>query len=123
MQRHLKYNVQGKLMVAASNRPTKTSLIDTGMKQLENWACANGPQHHSQTCLWQFSSNNRNCEYNSARHTSSRVTQADAAGAHYNTKEWRCVHRSKHEDGMVQDWPSPKKGTPNDQMGVHIGQW
>ena len=72
-------------MVAASNRPTKMSLVDTGMKQLENWAYANGLQHHSQTCLWQFNSNNRNSEYSSARHTSSRVTQADAAGTHYNT--------------------------------------
>ena len=110
-------------MVTASNRPTQTSLVDTGMKQLENWACANGLQQHSQTCLWQLSSNNRNSEYSSARHTSSSVTQTDAAGAQYNTKEWRCVHRSKHEDGMVQDWPKTKKGTANDQMGVHIGQW
>ena len=110
-------------MGTTSNKPTKTSLVDTGIKQLENWACANGLQHHSQTCLWQFRSNNHSSEYNSARHTSSRVTQAEAAGADYNTKEWRCVHRSKHEDGIVQDWPSPKKRTANDQMGVHIGQW
>ena len=60
---------------------------------------------------------------NSAWHTSSRVAQADAAGAHYNTKAWRCVHRSKHGDGMVQDRPDPKKGTKNDEMKVHIGQW
>ena len=52
-----------------------------------------------------------------------RLTQADTAGAHYNMKAWRCVHRSKHGDGMVQDWPSPKRRTENDQMGVHIGEW
>ena len=62
-------------------------------------------------------------QYSSAKHTSSRVTHADAAGKHYNTKAWRCVYRSKHEDGMVQDWPTPKEGTANDQMGVHIKQW
>ena len=111
-------------MVTTSKRRTKTSLVDTGMKQLENWAWANGLQHHSQTCLWQFNSNHRKVyQYSSARHTSSRVTQAYTAGAHYNTKCWRCVHTSNHEDGMFQDWSSPKKETANDQMGVHIGQW
>ena len=56
----------------------------------------------------------------SARQTSSRVTQAYVAGAHYNTNAWQCVQRSKHGDGMVQDLPSPKKGTKNDQMMAHI---
>ena len=87
-------------MVTASNKPTKTSLVDEGIEQQQNWAGPNGVQRQSQTCLWQF-----------ARHTGSRVTHADTAGAHYNTKAWRCVHRSKQGDGMVQDWPSPKKGT------------
>ena len=80
-------------MVTASNRPTKTSLVDTGIEEQQNWACPNGLQRQSQTCLWQFTFG--------TRYTSSRVTQADAAGAHYNTKAWRCVHRSKHGDGMV----------------------
>ena len=80
-------------MVTASKRPTKMSLVDTGIEQKQNWACPNGLQHQSQTCLWQFTFSHRNSvSVSSARHTSSRVTQPDAAGGNYNTTAWRCVH-------------------------------
>ena len=59
----------------------------------------------------------------SAGQTSLRVTQAAGAGAHYNTKVWRCVQRSKHGDGMVHDWLNPEKRTKDYLMGVHIGGW
>ena len=58
---------------------------------------------------------------NSAQHTSSRVTQADTAGAHYNTKAGRCVHISQHSDGMDHNWPSPKKETENDHCAHILG--